>query len=130
MLLLEPEILLLDEPTKGLDAEFKQTFALILRTLLRQGVSLLMVSHDVEFCARYAHRCALFFDGGVVTEAAPRDFFSGNSFYTTAANRMARSLEPRAVTPEDVMAACGGTVPAEPALAEDIPCLLYTSRCV
>ena len=121
VLLLEPEILLLDEPTKGLDAEFKQTFALILRTLLRQGVSLLMVSHDVEFCARYAHRCALFFDGGVVTEAAPRDFFSGNSFYTTAANRMARSLEPRAVTPEDVMAACGGTVPAEPALPEDIP---------
>ena len=116
VLLLEPEILLLDEPTKGLDAEFKQTFALILRTLLRQGVSLLMVSHDVEFCARYAHRCALFFDGGVVTEAAPRDFFSGNSFYTTAANRMARSLEPRAVTPEDVMAACGGTAPPEPPL--------------
>ena len=121
MLLLEPEILLLDEPTKGLDAEFKQTFALILRTLLARGVSLLMVSHDVEFCARYAHRCALFFDGGVVTEAAPRDFFSGNSFYTTAANRMARSLEPRAVTPEDVMAACGGTVPPEPPLPEDIP---------
>ena len=121
VLLLEPEILLLDEPTKGLDAEFKQTFALILRTLLRQGVSLLMVSHDVEFCARYAHRCALFFDGGVVTEAAPRDFFSGNSFYTTAANRMARSLEPRAVTPEDVMAACGGTVPPKPPLPEDIP---------
>ena len=116
VLLLEPEILLLDEPTKGLDAEFKQAFALILRTLLARGVSLLMVSHDVEFCARYAHRCALFFDGGVVTEAAPRDFFSGNSFYTTAANRMARSLEPRAVTPEDVMAACGGTVPPEPPL--------------
>ena len=58
VLLLDPEILLLDEPTKGLDAEFKQTFALILRTLLARGVSLLMVSHDVEFCARYAHRCA------------------------------------------------------------------------
>ena len=121
VLLLEPEILLLDEPTKGLDAEFKQAFALILRTLLRQGVSLLMVSHDVEFCARYAHRCALFFDGSVVTEASPRAFFSGNSFYTTAANRMARSLEPQAVTAEDVMAVCGGTVPAEPALPEDIP---------
>ena len=65
VLLLEPEILLLDEPTKGLDAEFKQAFALILRTLLARGVSLLMVSHDVEFCARYAHRCALFFDGSV-----------------------------------------------------------------
>ena len=106
VLLLEPEILLLDEPTKGLDAEFKQTFALILRTLLRQGVSLLMVSHDVEFCARYAHRCALFFDGGVVTEAAPRDFFSGNSFYTTAANRMARRLWKNAVTCKSVVAKC------------------------
>lgn len=60
VLLLEPEILLLDEPTKGLDAEFKQAFAVILRTLLARGVSLLMVSHDVEFCARYAHRCVLF----------------------------------------------------------------------
>lgn len=74
VLLLGPEILLLDEPTKGLDAEFKQTFAEILQTLLRQEVALLMVSHDIEFCARYAHRCALFFDGSIVTEAPPRAF--------------------------------------------------------
>ncbi|UQT49420.1 energy-coupling factor ABC transporter ATP-binding protein [Flavonifractor plautii] len=60
VLLLGPEILLMDEPTKGLDAEFKQVFAEILQSLLRQGVTLLMVSHDIEFCARYAHRCALF----------------------------------------------------------------------
>ena len=75
---------------QGLDAEFKQTFAEILQTLLRQEVALLMVSHDIEFCARYAHRCALLFDGSIVTEAPPRAFFSGNSFYTTSANRMAR----------------------------------------
>ena len=123
VLLLGPEILLLDEPTKGLDAEFKQTFAEILQTLLRQEVALLMVSHDIEFCARYAHRCALFFDGSIVTEAPPRAFFSGNSFYTTAANRMARQLLPRAVTVEDVIAACGGQVPPAPALPEDIPLL-------
>ncbi len=121
VLLLQPEILLLDEPTKGLDAEFKQMFAEILRSLLAQGVSLLMVSHDVEFCARYAHRCALFFDGSIVTEATPRAFFSGNSFYTTAANRIARPLEPQAVTAEDVMIVCGGTVPPEPELPADAP---------
>ena len=74
-----------------------------------------MVSHDVEFCARYAHRCALFFDGGIVTEGAPRAFFSGNSFYTTSADRMARELCPGAVTPEDVMAVIGGDVPPAPA---------------
>ena len=119
VLLLGPDILLLDEPTKGLDAEFKLAFAEILQTLLRQGVTLLMVSHDIEFCARYAHRCALFFDGGIVTEAPPRAFFSGNSFYTTSANRMARGLLPGAVTAEDVITACGGALPPEPALPEE-----------
>ncbi len=118
ILLLNPDILLLDEPTKGLDAEFKQTFGQILRTLQVSGTAILMVSHDIEFCAKYADRCALFFDGSIVTEAAPRTFFSGNSFYSTAANRIARDVLPEAVTPEDVIAACGGTVEAEPALPE------------
>ena len=121
VLLLQPEILLLDEPTKGLDAEFKQVFAEILYELLARGVSLLMVSHDVEFCARYAHRCALFFDGNIVTEATARVFFSGNSFYTTAANRIARPVEPQAVTAEDVITICGGKVPPLPEIPQEIP---------
>lgn len=121
VLLLNPDILLMDEPTKGLDAEFKQVFAEILQVLLNRGVTILMVSHDIEFCAQYAHRCALFFDGNIVTEAPPREFFSGNSFYTTSANRMARALLPEAVTAEDVIAACGGTLPSAPELPADIP---------
>ena len=121
VLLLEPDILLMDEPTKGLDAEFKQTFAEILQALLGRGVTILMVSHDIEFCARYAHRCALFFDGSIVTEAPPRAFFSGNSFYTTSANRMARGIIPDAVTAEDVVSACGGVLPPVPELPDDIP---------
>ncbi len=109
VLLLEPEILLLDEPTKGMDAEFKQVFAGILKNLLRKGVTIVMVSHDIEFCAKYASRCALFFDGGIVTDGNPRQFFSGNSFYTTAANRMARHMLSEAVTAEDIIMACGGS---------------------
>ena len=118
IMLLNPDILLLDEPTKGLDAEFKQVFGQILRTLQASGVAILMVSHDIEFCAKYADRCALFFDGNVVTEAEPRTFFSGNSFYTTAANRIARDVLLDAVTPEDVIAACGGAVEPEPELPQ------------
>ena len=114
VLLLDPGILLLDEPTKGLDAQFKQELAAILRSLTAGGVTVVMVSHDVEFCARCAHRCALFFDGSIVTSGTPRAFFSGNSFYTTSANRMARTLCPQAVTPEDVMTVIGGTVPPQP----------------
>ncbi len=120
VLLLEPKILLLDEPTKGLDAEFKQMFAQILQSLLHQRVTIVMVSHDIEFCAQYAHRCALFFDGQIVTEDSPRAFFSGNSFYTTSANRMSRHLLPEAITAEDVMMACGGDLPPTPSLPEDI----------
>ncbi|MCC8048023.1 MAG: ATP-binding cassette domain-containing protein [Oscillospiraceae bacterium] len=121
VLLTEPDILLMDEPTKGLDAEFKQSLGEILRTLLARGVTIVMVSHDIEFCARYAHRCALLFDGGITAEGTPREFFSGNSFYTTSANRMARPLLPEAVTAEDIIAACGGEAPKSAELPRDIP---------
>lgn len=123
VLLLEPEILLLDEPTKGLDSEFKQEFAAILRSLQKKGTTVLMASHDVEFCAEHAGRCAMFFDGSIVTEGVPSKFFSGNSFYTTAANRMARHLLPDAVTADDVILACGGVPPSKSEMAEheDLP---------
>ena len=114
VLLLRPKILLLDEPTKGLDAEYKQIFAAILNKLTEVGVAVVMASHDVEFCAEYADRCALFFDGNIVTENAPRAFFSGNSFYTTSANRMARDVLPEAVTASDIILALGGNSPPAP----------------
>ena len=110
VLLTAPDILLLDEPTKGFDAEFKVIFANIIDNLTTQGITVLMVSHDVTFCAEYAHRCGLFFDGNIVAEGTPREFFSGNSFYTTPANRMARHLIPEAVTVDDIISCCGGTV--------------------
>ena len=121
VLLTKPDILLLDEPTKGFDAEFKQTFAMILHRLNAQGVSILMVSHDVSFCAEHAHKCGLFFDGSIAADGTPREFFSGNSFYTTPANRMARHLLPEAVTVSDIIASCGGTLPKETVLPQTIP---------
>ena len=118
VLLTAPDILLLDEPTKGFDAEFKMTFALILRRLVATGTTILMVSHDVAFCAEYAHKCGLFFGGSIVAEGTPSEFFSGNSFYTTPANRMARHLIPQAVTVSDIIGCCGGELPAEPEIPE------------
>lgn len=111
VLLAEPEILLLDEPTKGMDAEFKQELAEILRSLTARGITIVMVSHDLEFCAENAQRSTLIFDGRVVSEGTPREFFGENSFYTTAANRMARQLLPEAVTAVDIIHACGGNIP-------------------
>ncbi|MBR3818144.1 MAG: ATP-binding cassette domain-containing protein [Clostridia bacterium] len=103
ILLTEPKILLLDEPTKGMDSFFKETFATILNKLKSQGITILMVSHDVEFCAKYADRVSMFFDGQVLTTETPQKFFGGNSFYTTAANRMSKHVFKNAVTAENVV---------------------------
>ncbi len=110
-LLTEPRVLLLDEPTKGMDSFLKQKLAGILDRLRDDGLTVVMVSHDIEFCAAYASRCALFFDGGVVTEGEPRQFFSGNNFYTTAANRMSRGLLEGVVTADDIVTAVSAVKP-------------------
>lgn len=106
VLLTEPKVLLLDEPTKGIDSFFKLQFAGIMEKLKAQGVTIIMVSHDVEFCAKYADTVSMFFDGGIVTTNTPNRFFSGNSFYTTAANRMSRHIFENTITNEDVIALC------------------------
>ena len=102
VLLTQPQILLLDEPTKGLDSFFKVQFARILRKLMETGMTIVMVSHDVEFCAEYADTVSMFFDGQILTTNTPRRFFGQNSFYTTAASRMSRCVFRNAVTAADV----------------------------
>ena len=106
VLLTDPRILLLDEPTKGIDNFFKEKLAEIFHSLKAKGVTIIMVSHDVEFCARYADQVSMFFDGQILTTNTPRRFFGSNSFYTTAANRMSRHVFFMAVTGEDVVALC------------------------
>ena len=102
VLLLSPDILLLDEPTKGLDPGAKERLASLLNHLREDGKSIVIVTHDVEFAAKYASRCAMLFDGGITAEGPPNVFFSANYFYTTAVNRIVRDWLPQALTIEDV----------------------------
>lgn len=106
VLLTQPKLLLLDEPTKGIDSFFKEKLAEILCKLKEQGITIVMVSHDIEFCAKYADQVSMFFDGQVLTTDSPRRLFGNNSFYTTAANRMSRHVFSMAVTAEDVIDLC------------------------
>ena len=108
MLLRKPDLLVLDEPTKGLDACFKRKLATILKSLQKNGMTVLMVTHDIEFCAEYADICVMFFDGKIVSEAPPRKFFAENNFYTTSAKRMADGIIENAVLDKDIIRALGG----------------------
>ncbi|SEM51873.1 ABC transporter ATP-binding protein [Paenibacillus sp. OV219] len=106
VMLLEPTILILDEPTKGLDGFFKVKLGKFLKDLQARGITIIMVSHDIEFCAQYGEVCAMFFDGGVIASSETSAFFSGNSFYTTAANRISRQHWRDAITIESVVQRC------------------------
>ncbi|MDI4649994.1 ABC transporter ATP-binding protein [Cohnella hashimotonis] len=102
-LLPRPDILCIDEPTKGLDPDAKEAFAALLLQLREEGMTIVMVTHDAEFAARHADRCALLYDGEIAAAAEPPLFFGGNYFYTTAVNRAVRHRYPDAVTAEEVM---------------------------
>lgn len=113
LLLKNPDILLLDEPTKGADAISKMKLASILSDLKNQGKTVVIVSHDIEFCAENADRCAMLFDGNITETTEPREFFSGKSFYTTSSCRMARNIIEGAVIADDIIFACGGKIKNE-----------------
>lgn len=118
VLLSKPDIILLDEPTKGLDACFKKKLAALLKGLAKSGRSIILVSHDIEFCAKYADRCGMFFDGQIVSEGTPRKFFERNNYYTTAASRMSRGIIENAVLEKDIIRALGKEISEEKPIIE------------
>lgn len=104
ILLGNPEIILLDEPTKGMDGHFKHKLARVLHQLIKEKqITVIMASHDIEFCANYGDVCSLFFGGNIISSGEPHQFFAGNSFYTTAANRICRHVWPKAITVGEII---------------------------
>lgn len=105
MLLGNPEILFIDEPTKGLDPISKLQFGKIMNKLHQLGLTIVMVTHDIEFAAIHAKRCAMMFDGEITIDGKPSELFKGNYFYTTAINRATRAtIMPEVLTLEEALA--------------------------
>lgn len=96
-------VLLLDEPTKGMDAFSKHRLAGLLATAKRMGQAVCLVTHDLEFAAAVADRCSMMFDGTVMATDQGRAFFLGNQFYTTAVHRMTQGILPGCVVQEDLV---------------------------
>lgn len=100
VLLLDPDVLFLDEPTKGVDTQNKKKIIGLLREFARKGKSVVIVTHDVDFSAEIADRCGLFFDKQMISISDPVTFFSNNYFYTTPVNKMVKAHLPNVVTYE------------------------------
>lgn len=99
----DPKLILADEPTKGMDAGKKRLFADILKNLKKSGITCVIVTHDAEFAALCADRCALCFKGAIVSEGEPVGFFENNGFYTTSACRMTKGILSLAVTVDGIV---------------------------
>lgn len=106
ILLSRPEIMLLDEPTKGIDAYAKQELIALLKELKSSVNAILIVTHDIEFAAQVSDRCALFFDGEIISADTPDEFFSNNSYYTTSAFKISRDIFKNAILCEDIIKLC------------------------
>lgn len=102
----KPQLLLLDEPTKGLDAAARREVGIRLRALADEGVSVLMVTHDIELAAAVSDRCGLLFRGELLALGRTREFFHGNRFYTTAAARLSQNLFEDVLTVEELTVRC------------------------
>ena len=111
VLLKRPDVLLLDEPVNSMDVRAKAKMGAILKSLAESGICVIMVSHDLEFCAEYSDRCAFLFDGELISCAAPEVFFSENRFFTTAAAQMAKDVIPNAVSANDIRKALSIPLP-------------------
>lgn len=81
LLLIGPELLLLDEPTKGLDLTSRRIIARALRDHAEAGGTVIMATHDLDFAEQVADDIAMMFDGEIACMEPPTDFFADNVFY-------------------------------------------------
>ncbi len=102
----KPRLLLLDEPTKGLDSHTEKSIIRAIKELKKQGVTVVAVTHDLEFASEISDRCAMLFNGEAVSVGTPREMFSQNAFYTTAVSRMTKGYYENAVTVDDAVKLC------------------------
>lgn len=101
-----PRLLLLDEPTRGMDAWRKETLAKHLQTLAGSGVAVVLVTHDVELVAKCASRVVMLADGQVLNDEPARSALTGSLTWSTQINKVFGGSW---MTVNDVLAAIGRT---------------------
>lgn len=88
LLVNDPDIVIMDEPTRGLDPILKSRLGDIINRLKEQGKSIILISHDMEFASRYMDNISLMFSGTLMKTESKEEFFTKSLFYSTAMSRL------------------------------------------
>lgn len=103
ILVMEPEIILLDEPTRGLDFKTKNLLGNTLKELNKKGSTIIMITHDIEFAAEFANKFILLFNGEAVQSGTKEEVFTGGTYYNTSMNKLFRNIDDGIFTIDDVL---------------------------
>lgn len=96
----DPLLVLLDEPTRGLSADWREALGRFLRELARGGRGVVAVTHDVEFAAAWADRIVFLFGGQVAADGTPAATFAASPFYAPQIQQLLGDLFPSAIEPD------------------------------
>lgn len=88
----EPEVLILDEPTRGMDWNSKESLGRYLRELCSSGTSVVLITHDVDFAADYTDSIALMFDGSIIASGECSEMVKDAIYYSPQAAKVFRGI--------------------------------------
>lgn len=103
MLITKPKVLLLDEPTRGLDISIKNELGFMLRELNRAGTTIILVTHDIEFASSFCSKFMLLFNGEIAAEGSREKILVDGIFYTTVINKLFRPFDNEIFTIDQIV---------------------------
>mgnify|MGYP001018310993 FL=1 len=106
ILVLQPDMILLDEPTRGLESGLKNKLGKLLQNLNRKGTSIILVTHDTDFASNFCRRYMIMFNGRIVADGNKRQVLGDGIFYTTSMNKLLRDKDDSIFTLEEAIERC------------------------
>mgnify|MGYP000906753710 FL=1 len=106
ILVLQPDMILLDEPTRGLESALKDKLGRMLQKLNDRGTTIVLVTHDTDFASSFCRRYMIMFNGTVVADGSRGKVLGDGIFYTTSMNKLLREKDRSIFTLEDAVRRC------------------------
>ncbi|EFG87128.1 ABC transporter, ATP-binding protein [Clostridium carboxidivorans P7] len=106
ILVLRPEIILLDEPTRGLESDLKDRLGNILKKLNDQGTAIILVTHDTDFASKFCTGYVIMFNGRIIAKGRREDILGQGIFYTTSINKLVRDKDRSIFTLDEALSRC------------------------